>query len=407
MGQWHDAGAGLGFPPIPEAGLATVLSSWSGRGSLFEALSIPVDQRDERRWTASDVRLRANRVLLGRVDPLLKRWPKRTAQWLDHLPASKTHARVVKLVPFAGVNWSDSRRQFGWPPSAFVGKQAERSADMLVVQVLRWCIERLQLAWVDVSRAYPDLPLTAMDNVQAALALLQLEPLAGANSAAPVRSDLIALRREGAPWGSVADVAHHFLEAEESLQHLVFELLLPDDEIRWRIFHLAILGLVLMALRSSGCQVASVRPLSAQSAGPNYEIKRGDGRLYQLWFEASSVWSFHGRTSPFVEATRGMKHAARSNGADLLLLDSNRNALIIECKYSASSDRVARDGYYQAVAYAAEASSRLVGRVVSVAVGPESVVSESSFSELNVGTVGTVPPSALDGLVLQFVARTD
>jgi hypothetical protein len=102
-----------------------------------------------------------------------------------------------------------------------------------------------------------------------------------------------------------------------------------------------------------------------------------------------------------------MKQIARSNGADILLLDSNRSALIIECKYSANPDRVARDGCYQAVAYAAEASSRLVGRVVSVTVGPESVVSKSSFSKLNVGTVGTVPPSAVEDIVLQFMAHTD
>ena len=403
MGKWNDEGAGVTFPPLPEAGLASVLSSWSGRGSLFEALSLPVDQREERRWTASDVRLRANRILLSRLDPLVKRWPRRTGQWLDHLPAAKTHARVVQSVPFSGVNWTESRRRFDWPPKAFVGKQTERSADMLVVQVLRWCTEQLSSVWFDVNRAYPDLPLDAAENVRAALALLELEPLASANPVVPARSDLIALRREGAPWGSVADVAHHFLEAEKSLHHLVFELLLPDDEIRWRLFHLAILGVVLTALKSNGCQVTSVRPLSAQSSGPNYEIRRHDGRLYHLWFEASGVWAFRGLTSPFVEATRGMKTVARNNGADLLLLDSNRNALILECKYSTNSDRVARNGYYQAVAYAAEASSRLVGRVVSVAVGPESVVPESSFSTLSVGKVGTVPPSAIEGLVTQFV----
>jgi hypothetical protein len=98
-----------------------------------------------------------------------------------------------------------------------------------------------------------------------------------------------------------------------------------------------------------------------------------------------------------------MKNTARSNGADLLLLDAQRQALIIECKYSANPDRVARDGYYQAVAYAAEARSRLVEQVVAVAVGPESVVPEASFATLNVGTVGTVAPSHIGKLVEQFV----
>lgn len=406
MGQWNDEGAGLSYPPIPRAGLASVLSSWAGRGSLFEALSIPIDQRDERRWTPSDVRRRANRVLLGQLDPLIERWPKRTGQWLDHLPAARTHARVVEPVPFSGVNWAESRRKFGWPPSAFSGRHAERSADMLSVQVLRWSVSRLKSAWFDVSRAHPDILLASDEQLQAALALLNHEPVASSTEGAPARSDLVALRREGAPWGGVAEVAHHLLLAERSLEHLLFGLLLPDEDIRWRIFHLAILGLMLMALRSRGCAVTSLRPLSAQSLGPNYEVRRPDGRLCHLWFEASSVWAFHGLVSPFVEATRGMKDIARNNGADLLLLDSNRHALIVECKYSANPERVARDGYYQALAYAAEARSRLVEKVVAVAVGPESTVPNPSFTALNVGTVGTVPPSALGKLVEDFVASS-
>jgi hypothetical protein len=276
---------------------------------------------------------------------------------------------------------------------------------MLSVQVLRWSVSRLKSIWLDVSRIYPDIKLASAEQLLAALALLEFEPVASSTEGAPARSDLVALRREGAPWGGVADVAHHLLAAERSLEHLLFELLLPDDDVRWRIFHLAILGLMLIALRSNGCQVTSLRPLSAQSSGPNYEVRRPDGRLCHLWFEASSVWAFHDVVSPFVEATRGMKNAARSNGADLLLLDSNRHALIVECKYSANPDRVARDGYYQAVAYAAEARSRLVEQVVSVAVGPESTVPVASFAALNVGTIGTIPPSLLGKLVDEFVRR--
>lgn len=404
MGQWNDEVPSLGFPPIPRAGLAAVLSNWAGRGSLFEALSIPIDQRDERRWTSADVRRRANRVLLGKLDPLFKRWPKRAGQWLDYLPAARTQKRVVEPTPFSGVNWAESRRNFGWPPSAFSGRYAERSADMLSVQVLRWSLSRLKTIWLDVRRVHPDTLLASNEQFEAALALLSLEPLASSTEGRPARSDLVALRREGAPWGGVADVAHQLVVAERSMEHLLLELLLPDDEIRWRIFHLAVLGLMLIALRSSGCTVTSLRPLSAQSSGPNYEVRMPNGRLCHLWFEASSVWAFHSVTSPFVEATRGMKNVARSNGADLLLLDENRRALIVECKYSSNPERVAREGYYQAVAYAAEASSRLVEQVVAVAVGPESTVPGASFTKLKVGTVGTVPPSQVGRLVEEFVA---
>ena len=403
MGQRDDESIGVAVPPIPESGLISVLSSWSGRGSLFEALSAPSARVDERRWSAADVRLRANRILLERLDSFILRWPRRSSQWLDYLPAARSHSSIVEVAPFSGVDWTASRRRFGWPPSAFVGKRTERSTDMLAVQVLRWCVERLEVAWTDVVREYPDLHFGASDNVRAAISMLNVEPLASATSVLPVRSDLVALRREGAPWGSVAEVVHQFLEAEKSLEHLVFAVLMPDDEIRWRLFHLAVLGVVLLSLRKFSCQIVSVRPLSPQSSGPNYEITRPDGRSLLLWFEASNIWPFHDCKSPYAEATRAVKNVARNNGADILLLDGSRKALILECKYSSNAERVARDGYYQAVAYAAETRSRLADDVVSVAIGPESVVAGASFTTLNVGKVGTAPPSAIEELVKEFL----
>jgi hypothetical protein len=81
----------------------------------------------------------------------------------------------------------------------------------------------------------------------------------------------------------------------------------------------------------------------------------------------------------------------------------DRRALILECKYSWNQDTVARDGYYQAMAYGAEARSRLAEIVVAAAVGPESVVSASSFTNLSIGRVGTVAPSMLPSLVNEFL----
>lgn len=405
MGQRNDEFAGLIVPPaIPQEGLAVVLASWSGRGALFDALSMPNDQREMRQWSPRDIRMRANRILLSRLDPFLSRWPARTAQWLDQLPATKTHSRVIRQVPFAGVSWPETRRTFGWPSTSFIGKESERGSDMLIAQVLRWCVDRLLQIWQDVAGSINDVTFASVKQVQSAISLLGHEPLASASPASPKRPDLIALRREGSPWGSVADVAHELLDAEKSLEHLVYEVLMPDEEIRWRLFHLAILGLLLQSLKSNGCSITSLRPLSPKSFGPNYEVRTAEGRTYLLWFEASSVWAHLKRPSPFVEATAAMRRAARTNGADILLVEPDKKALIIECKYSSDQDFVARDGYYQAMAYAAEAQSRFAAEVISLAVGPESTIPAPSFTTLNTGlSVGTVPPSELNALVGDFI----
>lgn len=404
MGEPDDAGSRLrGFPPIPQAGLATVLASWSGRGSLFEALSAPQSDTEERRWSAADVRRRANRILLARIEPALVRWPSRVADWLDYLPASKTRRLVTLPSPFAGVAWAESRRRYGWPPSEFVGKDAQRGADMLPVQILRWCADELAIIWDDCRALNPEQEWAVTDQLGALAALLGVEPLLNATPMMPTRADLTALRREGAPWGSVATVAHEIVEAERSPDFLLHSLLMPDDEIRWRLFHLAVLGTILEALRGTGCRLVSKRPLSARSGDPNYEVTSPDGNTYLLWFEASGVWSHMGVLAPFVEATRAVDKARRSNGADLLLLLPDKRALIVECKYSWNGDFVARDGYYQAMAYASEIRSRLVTEVCALTVGPEGTVSGSEFTAVLVGSVGTASPSALPGVVQRFM----
>jgi hypothetical protein len=405
MGEGNDTGPGLtSFPAIPQAGLAAVLASWVGRGSLFEALSVPSNDQETRQWTSADTRMRANRVLLSLLEPTLERWPKRASEWLDYLPAAKIHARAVEHAPFPGVAWAESRRRFGWPPIAFTGKVTERSADMLALQILRWCVERLAQIWKDNVTVQPDIRFRSEIQLTAALKLLELQPLASASPMTPARVDLVALRREGAPWGSVANVAQIILQADTSLDYLLYQVLMPDDEIRWRLFHLAVLGVLLTSLGDADCQITSLRPISPKSSGPNYEVVTAEGEHCLLWFEASSVWSYLDKKSPFVEATSGLRRAHRNNGADVLLLIPNSRALILECKYSSSQDFVAREGYYQAMAYCAEIHEYAAEYVLSVAVGPESVVSESSFTSLSIGRVGSVPPSALPSLVNEFMS---
>lgn len=393
----------MGLPPIPEAGLSMVLSSWTGRGSVLNAIAATADERDDRNWSPSKVRQRAHRILLSRIEPLLLRMPKRVGQWVDLLPASRRHYRTISDVPFSGVSWGATRVRFGWPPAAFVGRQSERSADMLSVTSLKWMLEKLALVWADSLAAFPESGEQSVAQVDSALALLEIDPVMSAAAFSPLRSDLSALRREGAPWGAVAAAIHELQEAEKSLDHLVWQLLLPDDDIRWRLFHLGVLGCVLIAIRSAGCHIISQRPIDARSTGPNYFIETLGGERFELWFEASGVWAQHGISAPYIEATSAMTSARRALGADLLLINPGNRALVVECKYSSEQEFIARNGYYQAMTYAAEVRSRLSPEVTSVAVGPEGVVPAASFTETIVGRIGVIPPSALADVVRQVL----
>lgn len=389
-------------PEIPRAGLDRVLSGWVGRGSLFEALAV-LEREDERNWSADDIRLRVNRMLMAHLEPFLAQLPKRRSEWLDYMPAARTSQRIVGDVPFSGVAWAESRRRYGWPPTSFVGKQASRSADMLSVQVLRWVADQMRVIGMDDLRARSNQVSLFGEQLTALVSLLEVDPIRGAVGASPSSGEMVALGREGAPWGHVAKIARLLSEANRSSEFLLRQLLVPDDGIRWRLFHLAVLGTLLEDLRDAGCTTVSLRPLSGSSSGPNYRIQTPSGGLFDLWFEASGVWSYLGLPSPFAEATRALRSVSRSNGADILLLSEGREALVLESKYSDSQEYIAREGYYQAVAYAAEAHSRLAPSVCAAVVGPEDVVTSSSFTSLASGRVGIVPPSALRDLLRQIV----
>ena len=101
--------AGLG-PPIPQAGLDTVLRAWSGQGQLWEGLSAVAGELAERDWQAKDIRRRANRVLLSLLIPFLRRWPTQVQAWIESLPAQSIRKRVRSATPISGTSWSESRK---------------------------------------------------------------------------------------------------------------------------------------------------------------------------------------------------------------------------------------------------------------------------------------------------------
>lgn len=138
-----------------------------------------------------------------------------------------------------------------------------------------------------------------------------------------------------------------------------------------------------------------MRPLSGSSLGPAYQVVDLNGDEWDLWFEAAGVWPYYKRPSPYGEAARVVAGAGSAIGSDLMLVRPDDRALIIECKYSAQAETVARGGYEQALAYSVEAKTGLVDSAWAAVVAPVSVVSELGRTETKVGPLFIADPSHL------------
>ncbi len=384
----YDPTAGLGLAPslpIPVEGLHEVLKAWSGQGRLWAALALVDDEElSERQWSERDVRRRAHRVLFARLEPRLAEWPASLQPWLEALPAESTRTRIVDNAPGAGVSWPDSAVRFGWPPSQFAIRQRSRIPDTLMLGVLRWTIETLAGVWKDAIAVEPTVDSEVRHQLTAALSLMDLDILALAASDRPSLAEIRAVRREGYPWTAVASVATELAAADGSLEELALVSVLPSPELAWRLFHLSVLGTLLRAARDAGCQIDSLRPLTATSIGPAYRLADTGGRKWDLWFEAAGACGHYGRSSIYGQMT-SLLPGARPIGADLLLLLPDQVALVVECKYSADSSVVGRNGFMQAAGYSLEMRAGLAPRVTTVVIAPEGVVSRGTQVETVAG----------------------
>lgn len=393
---------------IPRDGLEEVLGAWSGQGRLWEALAAVEDPLAERRWTGSDIRRRAHRILFHELLPVLARLPERHEAWIDALPAEIVRVRRISESPTPYTRWSETRRQFGWPPAAFVERPRSRVADTLLVTTLKWVLSKLAFVRKDAVSVAAKIDDSVLPQLRAALNLLEHEPLQSAEPVAPTVSDLRTMRYEGSPWNIVADIATELLLLNDTkLGELASRLIEPEADLRWRLFHLAILGKVLIAARNAGATVVSKRPLSGGASGPAYEVIDVWGRCWDLWFEAAGMWSHYRLPSPYRTASAGLGSGSRPVGADLVLIRKESATLIIECKFSPNPSVVGSAGYEQAVAYAAEVRSQLAlpgTQVVAIAVGPASVVSSANYVDLVVGRVGIVPPPSVGEWVQEYLS---
>lgn len=385
--------------PIPSEGLGEVLSSWSGRGQVFAALSgVAAESQEQREWSQRDIERRAARVLFGALTPHLARWPLSPRVWEDALPAETAKRRELAPAITAPVLWRETRRSGLWPPREYVVRPANRVADTLLVTTLRWTLESL-LATAEIARRTEASSVLAVGpQLDVARVLLARPPVNAAEPVPPGHAEIRSLAREGRPWNGVAKVADELRAYFASPLELAYRFLLPDPDLRWRLFHLAIMGVVVHSLRAAGLPVISGRPLSGGSVGPAYRTTTPRGEAVEVWFEAGAVWRHHGLVAPYVDATLGLPSAIRPLAPDILLLVPGGRAMVLECKYSSNAETIGHRGYLQAAAYSLELHSTLAREVEAWVVSPSGTLPSRSMAKVETGTIGLLP---LDELRLQ------
>lgn len=370
---------------------------WTGSGQLWQALAACGDQVAERRWDFADVRGRAHRILFAQLEPLLGRWPTDPHHWIEAIPPATTRFRVDAERPLSGTDWRATRR-LGWPPKRFVSRPPRRQEDDLSTRVLIWTLRRLAAVYPDAAPAVSAEERSVRLRCEVGLGLLGEPSLAELDAGGPGYADLRGVRSMGPPWTYLADVAKRLLALEADLERLAWEVIAPDPELAWRLFHLAVLGEVLHSLRTSGARVVSLGPLGASARGPDFAVVDSEGEGWDLWFEAAGAWRHYGCAEPYREVSRGVEGAGAALGCDIMLVQPDRRALLIECKYSANGSVVARGGYLQALAYATEANE-LCPAVTAAVVGPATVVTEPGWANTLSGLVGMLSPAQVPELI--------
>lgn len=399
---------------VPLEGIESILSGWSGNGGLYEALAaVSDDELAERTWTEQDVRSRANRILVEHIRGDLDKWPRSIDEWLPYLPVMSQAEVLTSPTPTGRVDWRATSRRFGWPAHSYVTRRRHREIADVTVTTLAWTVKRLD-AVIKEARTGRMLP-----EVEPALD----EPLSAAREALaltetpetlprPDKHDLDALLTSGRPWFHVEAVTNKIVRSETDLMWLAEQMLSPDADLRWRLFHLAALGHVLSALRKHHARISWRAPMGAGSPGPHFVARLPDGTNIEVWFEtAGAKRHYGGANSTLYSKTVSPVHGAeRGIGADLgLYVPSRKHALLFEVKFSWSGAYISRNGFHQAAAYALDAGGYWE-RVWSYILGPEERVTGTSRVAVpqHHGDValGATSIAGLDELISDFLTET-
>lgn len=405
------------FGDIPIRGLREVLTSWALAGEVHEADALiqALGQVDgeatvERAWGEEAARQRSNRVLWSLLEADMLALPTEAATWTDALPATSRSERTISQEYARPVDWPATLRlnqgwpgPRGWAGARFVGRRRQREQDTVLVRVAAWTVHQL----IELRRDAIDPSPSAAGRMAA------LELAAGhlPHVDAIDRSEVAAASRSGPPWNLLTPLTERLLELHDDPVRFAHDVVLPDDELRWRLFHLAVFGEVLSAFSRAGHLIVSHSPLSGSSRRPSHVASNGPLGRIDLWFEASNAWKYYGGPGELAyhKATSSARYSPGELSPDCLSVWVDPHgapvlAVALECKYSPSNpDYVVRAGYVQALGYAVELRRTLRCPVAVFVVGPRQVVGGVSEFEvlpadgvLGAARVGLADPDSMD-----------
>jgi len=396
---------------VPLEGIENILSGWSGKGSLYEAMSaVSEDDTLERKWSEQDIRSRADRILAEHIRTELTKWPRTLDEWLPHLPVSSRAEVMLASTPRGRVDWRETSRRFGWPARSYLTRRRHREIADVTVNTLAWTVERLDEVLRQARRGgmLPDAE-PALDNpIAAAREAVALCETPG-TLPRPDRHDLDALFTAGKPWSNVEAVTSMIVRSETDLFWFAEQMLSPDPELRWRLFHLAALGHLLGALRRQQARISWRAPMGNGSPGPHFLARLPDATNVEVWFETSGANKHYGGKSStlYSETVKPVHGAERSIGADIgIFIPSRMHALLFEVKFSSYGPYISRNGFHQAAAYVLDAGEEWE-RVWSYILGPEERVTGTSRVAVTRGNgeaaLGATDIAGLDQLVSDFL----
>lgn len=396
---------------IPLEGIENILSGWSGKGSLYEAMAaVSGDDTMERAWTEQDIRSRADRILVEHVRADIDKWPRSVDEWLPHLPVTSRAEVLVSSTPRGRVDWRETSRRFGWPARSYVTRRRHREIADVTVTTLAWTVERLEavVRQARTGRMLPEIEPTLDEPLMAAREALSLTQIPE-TLPQPDRHDLDALLTSGRPWSYVEAVTSKIVRSETDLLWFAEQMLSPDPDLRWRLFHLAALGHLLSALRKHQARISWRAPMGAGSSGPHFVARLPDGTNVEVWFETSGAnRHYGGATAGLYSKTVTPIHGAeRGIGADLgVFIPSRKHALLFEVKFSWYGPYISRNGFHQAAAYVLDAGDHWE-RVWSYILGPEERVCGTSRVSVpqsqGDAALGATSIARLDALISDFL----